>query len=70
MTVVSDDTRSQWRNRSLGRQRLIDLLEEALVPEQMRRKTKPPRYAKRRRLKEKRHRSETKRLRRRPVAED
>lgn len=70
VTVVCDDTRSQWRNRAIARQRLIDILESAMAPEQSRRRTKPSRSARRRRLQNKRHRGETKRLRRQPESEE
>ena len=70
VTVTCDQTRSQWRNRSIARQRLASLLEEALVPTRTRRRSKPSRSARRRRLEAKRHRGETKRLRKRPEPED
>ena len=62
-TVVSvsvDDTRSQWRNRTIARRRLASRLAEHSRPPRLR---KPPRRE------EKRRRSEKKRLRRRPEAE-
>lgn len=64
--VVSDESRSQWRNRQTARRRLADRLREAMVPPTPRRPTKPTRASKRRRLDDKRARSETKRLRRPP----
>lgn len=70
VTVTCNQTRSQWRNRSIARQRLASLLEEALVPTRTRRRSKPSRSARRRRLEAKRHRGETKRLRKRPEPED
>ena len=70
VTITCNDTRSQWRNRAIARQRLADLLEDALTPQQIRHKTKPSRSARRRRLEQKRHRSTTKRLRQKPEAED
>lgn len=66
VTVVVDETRSQWRNRSIARRRLTDMLLEAMKTERPRHPTKPTRASKRRRVESKRHRSETKRLRRRP----
>jgi ribosome-associated protein len=64
--VTAADSRSQWRNRSIARQRLADVLEEANKPRARRRRTKPTRASKTRRLEEKRHRSEIKKNRRSP----
>jgi ribosome-associated protein len=64
--VTASDSRSQWRNRALARQRLAEVLEEANKPRARRRRTKPTRASKQRRLEEKRHRSEIKRNRRSP----
>jgi ribosome-associated protein len=64
--VTASDTRSQWRNRVIARQRLIERLEQALVDPKARKKTKPSRAARERRLAEKKARSERKRARRRP----
>jgi ribosome-associated protein len=66
VTVTASESRSQWRNRSLARQRLSARLEEALRPPKRRRPTKPTRSSRRRRLESKRIQSEKKRLRRRP----
>ncbi len=63
LTVGSDDSRSQWRNRSIARKRMADLIAEAARPAKTRRPTKPSRSARRRRLEAKRRRSETKQLR-------
>jgi ribosome-associated protein len=63
LTVTSDDSRSQWRNRSIARKRMAELIEEAARPPKTRRPTKPSRSARRRRLDAKRRRSETKQLR-------
>ena len=68
--VVVSDSRSQYRNRALARQRLRDKLEAALVDPPERRPSKPTRGSKTRRLNEKKARSQTKRLRRKPAAED
>ena len=70
VTIAVDDTRSQWRNRAIARQRLVELIETALVPQQERRRTRPSASARRRRLDQKRQRAETKRLRQRPNSED
>jgi len=55
--------RSQVRNREEARERLVDLLEKALVKPKKRVKTKPSRAQKERRLEGKAKRSETKRHR-------
>lgn len=64
--VNAADSRSQWRNRALARQRLAGVLEEANKPRERRRRTKPTRASKTRRLEEKRRRSEIKKNRRSP----
>lgn len=63
LTVSVDESRSQFRNRALARQRLVDLIEDAARPTKTRRPTRPSRGSKQRRLDEKRQRSDTKRLR-------
>jgi len=65
--VTASDTRSQWRNREIARDRLTEMLEQALVEPKQRRKTKPTRRARERRLSAKKARSELKRSRRRPT---
>jgi ribosome-associated protein len=55
--------RSQVRNREEARERLVELLEKALVKPKKRVKTKPSRAQKERRLEGKAKRSETKRNR-------
>ncbi|MDN6123151.1 MAG: aminoacyl-tRNA hydrolase, partial [Brevibacterium sp.] len=49
LTVSSDEQRSQLRNRNAARQRLAELLREALAPPVARRATKPSRNSRRRR---------------------
>ena len=71
VTVIVDETRSQWRNRQIARQRLADRIRQALKPDPpKRRRTKPSRAARRRRVDEKKARSRTKSLRKRPGSED
>ena len=71
VTIVADDTRSQWRNRQIARARLDDLLDAALrPPPPPRRKTRPSRAARERRLSDKRAQSRRKRQRRRPDNDD
>lgn len=68
VTVVASERRSQLRNREAARARLAALVAEAVAPPpQPRRPTRPSKAAKRRRVDDKKHRSETKRLRRPPT---
>jgi ribosome-associated protein len=67
LRAVAQDERSQWRNRELAVERLVEALREALRVPRERRPTAPTAAAKERRLEQKRRRSETKRLRRPPA---
>jgi ribosome-associated protein len=64
--AVAQDERSQWRNRELATERLVEHLREALKVQRRRVPTKPTKAGKERRLQQKKRRSEIKRLRRRP----
>ncbi len=66
LVLQSNEHRSQHRNREAARERLVNLLSEALEPPRQRHKTKPSRGAKRRRIEAKKQRGETKKLRQRP----
>ena len=66
LRAVAQDERSQWRNRELATERVVEALREALKVERKRRPTRPTAAAKLRRREQKRRRSETKRLRRPP----
>lgn len=66
LTVSVEEHRSQQRNRVTARERLAELLREALIPPVPRRATKPTRGSQRRRLEHKKQRSEIKQRRRRP----
>jgi ribosome-associated protein len=66
LRAVAQDERSQWRNRELAVERLVESLREALRVERKRVATKPTAQARERRLEEKRRRGDVKRLRRRP----
>jgi ribosome-associated protein len=68
--LVSARTRSQLRNREAVIERLQRLVADALVPPKRRHKTKPPRSAAERRLKEKKQRSATKAKRRQAPGEE
>jgi ribosome-associated protein len=67
--VVVSDSRSQRRNRELALERLAARLAAALRVEKPRVPTRVRRSAKEQRLQDKRHRSERKRSRARPVEE-
>lgn len=69
LTVSAEEHRSQHRNRTAARQRLGELLREAVMPEVVRRPTGPTRGSKRRRLEDKRRRAEIKQRRRPPRPE-
>jgi len=69
LRVVADKSRSQWRNRSLARSRLADLVATSLRPPKTRRPTKPTRASKKRRTDAKKQRSTTKALRKPPDVE-
>jgi ribosome-associated protein len=66
LRAIAQDERSQWRNRELATERLVEQLRAALRVERPRRPTKPTKASRERRLEQKRRRSETKRLRRSP----
>lgn len=68
--VIASDTRSQYRNREIARERLIERVESALIREEPRRATKPTKASKTRRLDAKRARGDTKRGRRQPSVDD
>jgi ribosome-associated protein len=66
LRAVAQDERSQWRNRELAVERLVEVLRQALRVERRRVATKPTAQARERRVEEKRRRGERKRLRRPP----
>ena len=66
LRAVAQDERSQWRNRELATDRLVESLRRALKVERRRRPTKPTKASRERRLESKRRRGDTKRLRRPP----
>lgn len=66
LTISAAEHRSQRRNRAAARERLAELLREAVVPATPRRPTRRTRGSQRRRLQDKRQRSELKQERRRP----
>jgi ribosome-associated protein len=70
VTASAQDTRSQLRNREIALERLAHRLGSALEVARPRRATRPTTAARRKRVEGKRRRSETKRARRRPTADD
>lgn len=66
VTTVSQDARSQARNRDLALQRLESKLAGALAVPRRRRPTRPSRAAKQKRVDAKRRHAEKKRARRKP----
>lgn len=67
VVVVASEHRSQLRNRGAAEDRLAEVLEEAMKPPPPRRvPTKPSKGSQQRRIRQKKKRGETKRLRGRP----
>src|SRR6188508_423403 len=56
--AVAQDERSQWRNRELATERIVEQLREALKVERRRKPTKPSAASRERRLEDKRRRSQ------------
>ena len=67
LRAIAQDERSQWRNRELAVERLVEQLRKALKVERRRVATAPTKASRERRLEQKKRRSETKRLRGRPA---
>jgi len=67
LRAVAQDERSQWRNRELATNRLVDQLREALKVPRRRKATKPSTQARERRLEAKRRRAQVKRMRKPPT---
>jgi ribosome-associated protein len=66
LRAIAQDERSQWRNRELAVERLVESLRAALHVPRTRKATKPTEAARQRRLAQKRRRGDLKRLRRPP----
>ena len=64
LRVVSSARRSQQQNREAAEARLAELVRGARIVQKRRRPTKPTRASKEERIRDKRKRSETKRMRR------
>jgi ribosome-associated protein len=70
VTAVAQDSRSQVRNRQLAVERLRERVAAALRPRKRRKPTKATKASRERRIAAKRRRSNIKRSRRAPGAED
>jgi ribosome-associated protein len=71
LTISASEHRSQLRNREAAERRLVDVMRDAIAPPpRARRPTKPSRAGVERRLKDKRQRGETKRLRGSATSDD
>lgn len=69
LTIAASEQRAQRQNRIAARERLAAVLRDAVMPATPRRATRPTRGSQRRRLEQKRQRSETKRGRGRPTSD-
>jgi ribosome-associated protein len=67
LRAIAQDERSQSRNRELAVERLVQALRAALKVERKRTPTKPTAASRERRLAGKKHRGQTKKLRRPPA---
>ena len=70
LRVVSQRHRQQAANREVAVERFVELLQETLKPVKARKKTRISLAAKKRRLKEKKHRSKLKKVRAKPAVWD
>lgn len=70
LSIAASEHRSQRQNRRAARDRLASLLRDALVPEAIRRPTRPTYGSRIRRINAKRQQSQTKASRRRPNSHD
>lgn len=67
LILQCDESRSQHKNKEIVTQRFVELLKDSLKKPKPRKKTKPPRAAKLKRLREKKIRSEKKTGRKNPL---
>lgn len=70
LILGSQAERSQWQNRKNVIEKLHQLINEALEPEKERIPTKPTRSSREKRIHEKKHRGEIKKMRQKPLGED
>ena len=66
LTVSSEEDRSQLRNRDIATDKLLTLLESALIVAKPRKKTKVPKSVIKKRINDKRKQGEVKEMRRKP----
>ncbi|MHA6279261.1 alternative ribosome rescue aminoacyl-tRNA hydrolase ArfB [Salinimicrobium sp. CAU 1759] len=69
LILQCDESRSQHKNKEIVTQRFLELLRQALVKPKKRKKTKTPKAAKLKRLREKKKHSEKKAARKDPLKE-
>jgi ribosome-associated protein len=70
LRVVASDSRSQHQNRENARERMMAMVQRALVVPNVRQKTRVPRVERQKRLTAKRRRAAVKDQRRRPAPDD
>lgn len=70
ITLRSESSRSQYRNRVEARRRLAEMIERARRPVKRRLKTRPSRAQREKRLTEKRQRKQIRRLRKPPSLDE
>ena len=70
LLITSTRTRDQSRNREDAREKLADMIREAIKPPRVRKKTRPPKHVAENRLAEKKQRSARKTDRRPPGERD
>lgn len=66
LIIVSQSDRSQLKNKELAIAKFFELIEDALTPPKIRKRTKPSKASKERRLKIKQKKAEKKSLRKKP----
>lgn len=69
LILQCDESRSQHSNKKIVTERFLSLMQEAIKKEKPRRKTKPPKAAKLKRLREKKKRADIKAARKNPLKE-
>jgi ribosome-associated protein len=64
LRIVSQESRSQWKNKQIALDRFVEIIRNALKPRKKRKPTKPTKSSREQRLKAKRIRSQRKKTRR------
>ena len=70
ITIKSQETRSQEKNREKAIERLHEMVEKALMPQKRRKKTRPTTSSRKKRLDNKKKRGQAKKMRGSPVGEE